>query len=324
MPDLTPSDAVKAKAEAIVNGSGSYDSRIAALQALYRENGLALTREQAQDLLPELTVVPTTDVDGDGTLEGTGEDIVVTAQRRTIKDRADHRIRISAFRGQEKQVYGEDIKEGNILAPLYATGGLMFPYTPTVAMSQDTTWQTADLEGTNYDILSFKSASSATFSITGKFTVQNQREGRYLMAVIHFLRTVSKSYFGAQDVEGFLTPTEQTSDGTADADPDKPIKEVSAAGRAGLPPPVLLFSGYGNMMFNDIRVVVKSHSWSFDEASDFVRIDLPAHQGVVWLPPLMTIQMTLAMQQNTDIVRNEFNLDKFRTGELLKSKKGWF
>jgi hypothetical protein len=101
------------------------------------------------------------------------------------------------------------------------------------------------------------------------------------------------------------------------------VQRSRSGGRAGLPPPVLLFSGYGNMMFNDLRVVVKSHSWSYDEASDLVRINLPAFDGTVWLPPVMTIQMTLAIQQNTDAVRNNFNLDQFRTGEAQKTR-GWF
>lgn len=327
MPDLTPSSQVLAQANAIAaNAAIGWEDRISQIRALYQRNGLSLTYEQANDMVADAASQmpdPTSDVDGDGQIEGAEEDIVVVGTRNTtpgtsadvpVPDRADHRVRLSAFRGQELQVYGPADRSGNILEPLYATGGLMFPYTPTVAVSQDTTWQQADLEGVNYDILSFKSASSATLSVTGKFTVQNQREGRYLLAVIHFLRTVSKAYFGAQDVEAFATPT---------ATMDEAVATVASGGRAGLPPPVLLFSGYGNMMFNDLRVVVKSHSWSFDEAADLVRINLPAHGGVVWLPPLMTINMTLAIQQNTDTLRNEFSLDKFRTGELLK-KRGWF
>jgi hypothetical protein len=256
-----------------------------------------------------------------GTPSANDPPIVVTGHR--IKDRPDHRVRLSAFRGQEQQVYGTQDQSANILAPLWETQGLMFPYTPTVAVAQDTTWNTADLEGVNYDILSFKTSASATLSVTGKFTVQNQREGRYLLAVLHFLRTVSKAYFGAQDVEKFVAPTTQTNDATPQADPSKQVSDVASGGRAGLPPPILLFSGYGNMMFNDVRVVVKSHSWSYDEAADLIRINLPAFDGVVWLPPMMTIQMTLGIQQNTDNVRNNFSLDDFRTGKLLKTK-GWF
>ena len=241
-----------------------------------------------------------------------GDEIVVNGYR----DYPDHRVRLSAMRGQENQIYGLSDRTGNILTPLHATNGMIFPYTPTVQVSQDTSWQTADLEQTNYDILSFQKSSSATFSVTGKYTVQNQREGEYLLAVLHFLRTVSKSYFGAQDVEQFVAP--QT-----DASTDETVARTRSEGKAGLPPPVLLFSGYGNMMFNQINVVVKSHSWSFEEGQDMIRIRLP-NEGEVWLPPVMTVSLTLSMQQNTERLREEFKLDEFRTGALLNNKKGWF
>lgn len=242
----------------------------------------------------------------------TGDEIVVTGYR----DYPDHRVRLSAMRGQEKIVYGMPDRVGNILTPLHATNGLIFPYTPTVQVSQDTSWQTGDLEHANYDILSFQKASSATFSITGKFTVQNQREGEYLLAALHYLRTVSKAYFGAQDVEQFVAP--QT-----DANTDQTVEMTRSEGKAGLPPPVLLFSGYGNMMFNEIHVVVKSHSWAFEENQDMIKIDL-ANGGQVWLPPMMTLSISLMMQQNTNTVRSEFKLDDFRTGKLLNNQKGWF
>jgi hypothetical protein len=269
------------------------------------------------------------DDDGDGILNG-NEEIVVTGTRRAeeiVKPRSDHRIRISAFSRTDasikEQIYGPRDRTKNILEPLWETDGLLFPYTPTISISQDTSWQIADLEQVNYDILSFQKSSSATISINGKFTVQNQREGRYLLAVIHFLRTVSKAYFGASDIESFDPPIQQTgSANTPEENAETQITRQRQDGRAGLPPPVLLFSGYGDMMFNDVRVVVRSHSWSYDENADLVRIDLPTG-GTVWLPPLMTITISLSIQQNTDRLRDTFNLDEFRTGALLK-KRGWF
>lgn len=254
-----------------------------------------------------------------------GGEIVVTA----AKPRADHRIRLSAYSRTDsklkEQIYGPNERENNILFPLWATDGLMFPYTPSIQVSQDTTWQAADLEHSNFDILSWKNSASATISLTAKFTVQNQREGEYLLAAIHFLRTVSKSFFGEADAEKFSAFKAKTPGITSEKTPqqnaDNQITQSASAGRAGLPPPVLLFSGYGDYMFNDLRVVVKSHSWSYDEAADLIEIKLP--RGKVWLPPLMSLSISLSIQNNTDRVREQFNLDDFRTGVLLK-KGGWF
>jgi hypothetical protein len=260
-----------------------------------------------------------------------GTDITAPKQlppEEVPEPRNDHRIRLSAFDrlggdDAKKRLYGEKNKETNILAPLWDTDGLMFPYTPTIQVSQDTTWQTADLEHSNFDILSFQKSSSAQISLTGKFTVQNEREGRYLLAVIHFLRTVSKAYFGAQHIENFDPPVRpEGTDSTTEEDTNAVIDRAGRDGKAGLPPPVLLFSGYGTMMFNDLRVVVKSHSWTYEETADLIRIDL-GDKRTVWLPPMMTINITLAIQNNTDRNRDRFNLDEFRTGALLM-KRGWF
>lgn len=344
MPDLV-STKVQQQAQAIAsNGSLGWEARISQIQALYKQNGLTISYDQANDLVADSASSfppPTTDIDGDGKIEGADEDVVVVGTRpgsggpvsepaEIVAPRADHRIRISAFSRSDssvkEQVYGPNDSTKNILAPLWKTDGLMFPYTPSIQVSQDTSYQSADLEHSNYDILSWQRSSSATISITAKFTVQNQREGLYLLAAIHFLRTVSKSYFGAQDAENFAPTKSETPGTTSETTPEQnaeqAIRDEAASGRAGLPPPVLLFSGYGDYMFNDVRVVVKSHSWAYDENADLVKIKVPSG-GNVWLPPLMTLSITLSLQQNTDKLRTEFNLDSFRTGELLK-KGGWF
>ncbi len=252
-------------------------------------------------------------VNGDGTIEGedpNNPDIVVNGRRGYVDadNHRDHRVRISAFLGQEEQIYGAQEKT-NLLYPLHATDGLLFPYTPTISMSQDTSWQTTDLEHANYDILTFQKSSSAALTLSARFTVQNQREGEYTMAAIHFLRTVSKSYFGVKQADKFEEINGKTT----------PVN-----GKSGTPPPILLFSGYGSLLFNNLRVVVRNHSWSFDESSDMVRVELPIG-GSVWLPPVLQISIGLGIQMNTDSLRENFSLDEFRTGALLKStKKGWF
>ncbi len=248
-------------------------------------------------------------------------DIVVTAPARASEFAApDHRVRLSAYPGQETDVYGPDDRTKNILSPLHKTNGLLFPYTPTIQVSQDTSWQAADLEQTNYDILSFQKSASASISLTAKFTAQNQREGEYMMAAIHFLRTVSKTYFGEKDADTFKD-ADPAAGGDATA---ATVKKTAVSGRAGLPPPVLIFSGYGDLLFNNVRCVVRSHSWAFDENIDMVKFTLP-NGSTIWLPPVLSISIGLAIQMNTDDLRQLFSLDDFRTGALLTgSTKGWF
>jgi hypothetical protein len=194
----------------------------------------------------------------------------------------DMRARLAA---QTSDVYGS-----GILAPLAETSGLLFPYTPSIAVSQDVDYATMQLTHSNMDYYSYSRTPNTSISLTAKFTVQNQREGKYAVAALHFLRTVSKMYFGTQDAN------------------------------AGVPPPVLLFSAYGTYMFNQIRVLLKSHSYSFDENMDLVPITVG--NGKVWIPALFSVQLTLTTQPTVRMARDVFKLDDFRSGALLE-QGGW-
>ncbi len=237
-----------------------------------------------------------------------------SATTGVMKDN-DTRVRLRAMRGAEKQVYGE-ISNDNILSIMnpsadrtwdsVATGGtsnktsattdgLLFPYTPSIGFSQSVDYKEISMIQTNGDYSAYSRTPSVSLRVSGKFTVQNQREGRYLLAVIHFLRTVSKSYFGEIDAGNKL---------------------------AGLPPPVLIFSGYGNYMFNELPVIVKSHDYSLDDNMDTVEIQTAS--GIARLPAMLTINMELTVQQTPQKMRKEFSLDEFRTGALMRDgKTGW-
>ncbi len=232
----------------------------------------------------------------------------------SVESKKDHRVRISAFTGQEDEVYGPS-DTSNLMFPLRVTGGLMFPYTPSISVAQDTAYTVSDLEHSNFDILSYQKSSSVKLSVSAKFTAQNQREAEYMIAVIHFLRTVSKTYFGKSDSSAFKEIADDTDTTT--------VKKVREDGKAGLPPPVLTFSGYGEMMFNHIKVVVNNYSFTFDENMDMMPVIL-RNGTVVYLPPVLQISIGLGVQTNPDEMRENFSLASFKTGELLKDKRGWF
>ena len=184
-------------------------------------------------------------------------------QGTLISGDKDTRIRLRAMRGQESQVYG-DSGILTILNPLTGgTNGLIFPYTPTIQVTHQTDYSSTQLVHANEDIDHYVRTPSVKISLTAKFTIQNQREGRYALAALHFFRTMSKMYFGQADVD---------------------------TGRAGLPPPVLVFSGYGDYMFDNLPVIVLSHSYSFDDHMDTVIVNaaeydqaflLDAQQGLL-------------------------------------------
>lgn len=196
----------------------------------------------------------------------------------------DPRVRISPLK---PAFYGS----GGIMAPLLNTNGVIFPYSPQIQFEQAVNYVEVGMVHTNTDYFSYQRTPSVNINITGKFTCQNQTEGKYALAVIHFFRTASKMYFGEK-----------------------------AGLNAGLPPPILKLNGYGTYMFNELNCILKSHSFSYNEQIDTVQVTTA--NGYVRLPAMFDISCSLTVQQTPSKMRKEFDLDSFRTGTLM-AKGGW-
>lgn len=250
-------------------------------------------------------------------------------------DAQGRRVRLRPKPAAAMQIYGSN----GLLQPLRQTNGMFWPYQPTITWQQTVKYTQMELVHTNQDIQSYVNTPSARFQVSGDFSVQNQQEGIYALASIHFLRTVSKMYFGSSDPN------------------------------AGVPPPVLLFDAYGQYMFNQLPVIVVSFSVSLPNDVDYVPVDLSniqtyssnqtttnipgysqlqttpsiksftnvanttlmstrmfrqdlagGNDGYVWLPSIFNITVELIVQNTATRLRS-FNLDSFRTGELMKSGK---
>lgn len=179
----------------------------------------------------------------------------------------------------------------SILSPIINTGGVIFPYSPSIQFSQEVDYTPASMIQTNSDYYAYQRTPSVSLTIVGKFSVQTQKDGAYALAAIHFFRAASKMYFGE-----------------------------SAGSKAGLPPPILQLSGYGTYMFNKLNCILKSHSFQYDPQMDTIPIVISS--GSVRLPPLFDLSVTLIVQQTPQNMRTKFDLDKFRTGQLM-TQGGW-
>jgi hypothetical protein len=210
----------------------------------------------------------------------------------------DFRVRLSPQTLAMDAIYGPN-DETNLLTPLRETRGLMFPFTPSIDWSQSVNYKVTSLVDSNQDYSTYENTPSTNLSVSGTFVIQNIKEAKYVLACIHFLRTVSKSYFGKAS---FKAPS------------------TNEPSLAGLPPPILIFRGYGDYMFNDLPVIVKDHSYSFKQ--DVSYIDFEVNDSMVRLPSIMDISIKLVVQNTPKRNKDEFDLDKFRTGALMKNK-GW-
>lgn len=200
---------------------------------------------------------------------------------------------------------------GTPLAPIWDTNGMVWPYQPTISYQQDVDYQQINMVHTNQEFYAYTKTNAVKLTVDGEFSVQNQAEGRYALACLHFLRTVTKMWFGQ-------------------------------GANIGTPPPVLFFDAFGQYMFNRLPVIVTNFSSNMPKDVDYVpvdvsrlgnidansipptranKIDFKSGSGYVWLPALFNISVSLTVQ-NTPARLRQFNLDQFRSGELLKGG-GW-
>lgn len=193
----------------------------------------------------------------------------------------------------------------NLLYPLYSTNGVLFPYTPTVTTGSEAIYDQTPFTHTNYAYNAYVRSSPKAISINAEFTAQSNDEALYLLAVLHFFRSITKMYFG-------ITPYNL----------------------AGTPPPILRFNYLGEYQFNNVPVVVKSFDYTYENTVDYVPVDttglrsiysenigvtLPAATsgGYTWVPAHLTVSIELDTQYIPIKLRNEFNLDDFRAGRLV-------
>jgi len=199
----------------------------------------------------------------------------------------------------------------NLLYPLYETNGIVFPYTPDVQYGKSASYDAFHFTHSNYQYHQYAKTAPTEIQITSQWTAQSNEEGHYLTAALRFLSASSMMEFG---------------------------KAAKDAGRSGTPPPVLRFNYLGDYMFSNIPVVITNFSYLLEKDVDYVGIRLPPGVGiegeeappsvtgktggrqapVTYVPTRMILTVQLQVQQNPKKVRENFDLEKFRQGQLVK------
>lgn len=152
----------------------------------------------------------------------------------------DWRVRLRLAPGAT-YLYKDTDVAASILAPLAASNGVVFPYMPTIQTSYNAEYDNTDLTHSNYRGQFYKSSSVGDIQLTGIFTAQDTAEANYLLAVIHFFRSVTKMFYGARD----------------------PLR--------GAPPPLVYLIGLGQYQFNNQPCVVKTFNYSMPNDCDYIR-----------------------------------------------------
>ena len=135
-----------------------------------------------------------------------------------------------------------------ILAPLVQTDGIIFPYTPTIETSYAANYDKYDLTHSNYRGYFYKNSVVNDISIRGVFTAQDTAEAEYMLAVIHFFRSVTRMFYGQDALRG-------------------------------APPPLVYLSGFGEYQFSEHPCLVSNFSYSLPNEVDYIRAWAPNNYG---------------------------------------------
>ncbi len=147
-----------------------------------------------------------------------------------------------------------------LLQPLKTTNGVIFPYTPTIGTAYKANYDTYDLTHSNYRGYFYKNSYTDAVSLKATFTAQSTADAAYVLAVIHFFRSVTKMFYG-QD------------------------------GQRGSPPPLVFLSGLGDYQFNNHPCVVSNFSYNLPADIDYISSGSPNNLGLN-LQPLQNLYST--------------------------------
>lgn len=137
-----------------------------------------------------------------------------------------------------------------VLAPLQRAGGFVFPYTPSIQISSTANYEETPLTHQNYTSISYQNSQVSSFSISGAFHVEDELQAQYWVAAVHFLRSATKMYTG-DDVGGYQ----------------------------GSPPPILALNGYGDYVFKNVPVVIKSFTVELTPDTNYIACTVGAPGG---------------------------------------------
>lgn len=167
-------------------------------------------------------------------------------QNQNKAQATDWRVRLSLAPNSNYLYNAPDC--GPVLWPLYNTNGVIFPYTPSIDTAYKANYTQYDLTHSNYRGYFYQNSYVDGINIKATFTAQDTSEANYLLAVIHFFRSVTKMFYG-QDAQ------------------------------AGSPPPLVFLSGLGDFQFNQHPCVVSQFNYNMPADVNYIRAQNVANNG---------------------------------------------
>lgn len=162
----------------------------------------------------------------------------ISQQRKNVNNN-DWRVKLR-LAPQATYLYKDPNAATGILQPLAVTDGIIFPYTPSIDTQYKANYSQYDLTHSNYRGYFYQNSYVDAVNLKCTFTAQSTAEANYLLATIHFLRSVTKMFYG-QDAQ------------------------------RGSPPPLVYLSGLGEYQFNEHPCLVSAFNYNLPADVDYVR-----------------------------------------------------
>ena len=186
-----------------------------------------------QEIVVTAPTSPNTAVEYDTQAQASAQDI---AQFQAFED---WRVRLSLAPDAE---YLYRAGNAGILAPLAATDGVIFPYTPLISINYAANYDQSTVVHSNYKIYQYSGSSVDQITISCDFTAQDTNEANYMLAVIHFFRSMTKMFYGQDQYP-----------------------------KPGTPPPLCYMFGLGGFQFEAHPLVITGFSYNLPNDVDYIR-----------------------------------------------------
>ena len=224
--------------------------------------------------------------------------------------------------------------DAGLLQPLKTTNGVVFPYTPSITTAYKANYSEYNLTHSNYRGYFYQNSYTDTVQLNATFTAQSTADAAYVLAVIHFFRSVTKMFYGND-------------------------------AQRGSPPPLVYLSGLGDYQFNNHPCLVSQFNYSLPADVDYISSGSPNNLGLnlqplqnlysstlnavaptvtrlataflprgaenerpaplqallnnpTYVPSKIDIQLSLFPVQSRSAVSKQFSLKNFANGNLLK------
>lgn len=170
-------------------------------------------------------------------------------------------------------------------------GGIIFPFTPSISYENKAEYTSSNPLHSNFAINFYQKSSVGNISISGKFTVQDERDAAIYISTVHLLKALTKMRSGGS---------------TGDRD-------------SGSPPPVCRLDAFGEFMLENVPVAISSFRIELPDGVDYFTIGKGSTQnvrfGLTSVPTVSTIAITCVPMYSRD------EMQKFSVSGWLTNSK---